>query len=91
MPWYRKVQLIAMTVAVIAVSRMGWEFFVNDIESLAVIEICGYGALVALYVNLFAALYRLVKEWKNKKYKLQAGISVVRVEIKLVFFLTMQY
>lgn len=67
MPWYRKVQLIAMTVAVIAVSRMGWEFFVNDIESLAVIEICGYSALVALYVNLFAALYRLVKEWKDKK------------------------
>nr|QVQ57544.1 hypothetical protein [Klebsiella pneumoniae]QVQ58661.1 hypothetical protein [Klebsiella pneumoniae] len=30
------------------------------------------------------------KEWQNKKYKLQAGTSVVRVEIKAVFFLTMQ-
>ena len=67
MPWYRKLQLIAMTVAVIALSRMGWEFFVNDLESLAVIQVCGYSALAALYVNLFAAIVRLVKERKDKK------------------------
>jgi len=30
------------------------------------------------------------KEWQNKKYKLQTGINVDRVEIKAVFFLTMQ-
>ena len=67
MPWYRKLQIIAMTVALIAVSRMGWEFFVNDLESLTVIKICGYTALAALYVNLFAAICRLVKERENKK------------------------
>ena len=67
MLWYRKLQIIAMTVALIAVSRMGWEFFVNDLESLTVIKVCGYTALVALYVNMFAAIYRAVKEWKNKK------------------------
>ena len=67
MPWYRKVQLIAVTVALIAVSRMGWEFFVNDLESLNVIKVCGYAAMAGLYVNLFAAIYRLVEEWKNKK------------------------
>ena len=67
MPWYRKAQFAVMTVAVIAVSRMGWEFFVNDLENLTVIKVCGYTALVALYVNAFAAIYRAVKEWKNKK------------------------
>ena len=67
MPWYRKVQFIAMTVAVIAVSCMGWEFFVNDIENLTAIRVYGYTALIALYVNLFAAICRLVKERKNKK------------------------
>jgi len=46
---------------------MGWELFVNDMDNLAVIKICGYTALIALYVNLFAAIYRLVEEWKNKK------------------------
>ena len=67
MPWYRKLQFVAMTVALIAVSRMGWEFFVNDLESITVIKVCGYSALAALYVNLFAAIYRLVKERKDKK------------------------
>jgi len=67
MPWYRKVQMIAMTIAVIAVSRMGWEFFVNDLESITVIKVCGYATLGALYVNLFAAIVRLVKEWEDKK------------------------
>ena len=67
MPWYRKLQLIAMTVAVIALSRMGWEFFVNDLESLTVIKVCGYTAMASLYVNLFAAIVRLVKERKDKK------------------------
>jgi len=66
MPWYRKVQIIVMVVALIAVSRMGWEFFVNDLENLTVIKVCGYTALAALYVNMFAAIYRAVKEWKNK-------------------------
>ena len=67
MPWYRKVQLAVMTVAVISVSRMGWEFFVNDLESLTVIKVCGYTALIALYINLFLAIYRFVKERKDKK------------------------
>ena len=67
MPWYRKVQFAVMTVAVIAVSRMGWEFFVNDLESLVVVQACGYTALIALYLNLFLAVYRWVKERKHKK------------------------
>ena len=67
MPWYRKLQIIAVTVALIAVSRMGWEFFVNDLESITVIKVCGYTALAALYGNLFAAIIRLVEERKNKK------------------------
>ena len=66
MTWYRKVQLAVMTIAVIAVSRMGWEFFVNDLESLSVIKACGYTALAALYINLLLAIYRLLKEWKHK-------------------------
>ena len=36
MPGYRELQFVAMTIAIIAVSRMGWEFFDNDLESLAV-------------------------------------------------------
>ena len=36
MSGYRELQFVAMTIAIIAVSRMGWEFFVNDLESLAV-------------------------------------------------------
>ena len=67
MPWYRKMQLAVMTIAVLAVSRMGWEFFVNDLERLTVIQVCGYTALAALYVNLFLAIYRWTKERKNKK------------------------
>ena len=67
MPWYRKLQFTALTVAVIAVSRMGWEIYVNDLESIAVIKVCGYSALIALYVNMFTAIYRAVKEHKNKK------------------------
>ena len=67
MPWYRSVQFAALAVALAAVSWMGWELFVNDMDNLAVIKICGYTALIALYVNLFAAIYRLVEEWKNKK------------------------
>ena len=56
-----------MAVAVLAVSRLGWEIYVNDLENIAVIEVCGYAALVGLYVNMFAAIYRAVKEWKDKK------------------------
>lgn len=67
MPWYRKAQFAVMTVAVIAVSRMGWEFFANDLESLTVIKVCGYTALTALYINMFLAIYRWVKERKDKK------------------------
>ena len=67
MPWYRKVQFVAMAIAVLAVSRLGWELFVNDLESITIIEVCGYTALAALYVNMFAAIYRAVKEWKDKK------------------------
>ena len=67
MPWYRKVQFAAMAVAVLAVSRLGWEIYVNVWESIAVIEVCGYAALAGLYVNMFAAIYRAVKEWKDKK------------------------
>ena len=67
MPWYRKVQFVAMAVAVIALSCMGWEFFVNDLEKLTAIKIYGYTALAALYVNLFAAICRLAAERKNKK------------------------
>ena len=67
MPWYRKVQFLALAIAIFAVSRLGWEIYVNDLESITVIKVCGYTALVALYVNMFAAIYRAVKEWKNKK------------------------
>ena len=67
MPWYRKMQIVVMSVAIIAVSRLGWEFFVNDVENLTVIKVCGYTALTALYANMFLAIYRFVKEWKHKK------------------------
>ena len=67
MPWYRKVQFVALTVTLFAVSWMGWELFINDLENLAAIEFCGYTALAALYINMFAAIYRLMKEWKHKK------------------------
>ena len=67
MPWYRKVQFLALAIAIFAVSRLGWEIYVNDLESITVIKVCGYTALVALYVNMFAAIYRAVKEWKNNK------------------------
>ena len=67
MPWYRNLQFIAMTIAIIAVSRMGWEFFVKDLESLPVVKACGYSALAALYVNHFASIYRWVKEREDKK------------------------
>ena len=66
MPWYRKVQFFAITVTVIAVSRLGWEIFANDLANTEVIDICGYAALIGLYVNMFAAIYRAVKEWKDK-------------------------
>ena len=67
MPWYRKMQIVVMSVAIIAVSRLGWEFFVNDVENLTVVKVCGYTALTALYVNMFLAIYRFVKEWRHKK------------------------
>ena len=67
MPWYRKMQLTVMVIAVVAVSRMGWEFFVNDLENLTVIKVCGYTAFIALYVNAFLAIYRLVKERNHRK------------------------
>ena len=67
MPWYRKVQFLAVAIAIFAVSRLGWEIYVNDLESITVIKVCGCTALVALYVNMFAAIYRAVKEWKSKK------------------------
>ena len=67
MPWYRKAQVLVMTIAVVAVSCMGWEFFVNDLKNLTVIKVCGYTALAALYVNLFLAVYRWIKERKDKK------------------------
>ena len=67
MPWYRKMQIVVMSVAIIAVSRLGWEFFVNDVENLTVVKVCGYTALTALYVNMILAIYRFVKEWRHKK------------------------
>ena len=67
MPWYRKAQFLVLAIALIAVSCLGWEIFVNDLENIRTIEVCGYTALAALYINLFLAIYRYVQERKNKK------------------------
>ena len=66
MPWYRKAQFLVLAIALAAVSCLGWELFVNDLENIIVIKVCGYTALVALYTNVVLAIYRLVKEWKRK-------------------------
>ena len=71
------IQIISIVLLFIAVTALGVEIFVNDVENIAAMQVWAIIAIVCLNINAFAAIFKCYRNGKPLEKKLAIALAFI--------------
>ena len=71
------IQAICIGLLIIAFIAMGAEIFINDLDNIPALQVWTIIALVCLFVNAFAAIYKLAKTETEREKAIAPVLAIL--------------